>query len=121
MLIVPNYEQGTWADRVVVAAKNVVTITEEGDPLQLAMVGINLLTAHLALTKYVELKPGDWIGFNLGNSGVGQYVIGLAKQAGLKTAGRRTPGFSGGESQGCRGRPGGCGRQRSRGADREGA
>jgi NADPH:quinone reductase-like Zn-dependent oxidoreductase len=85
VLIVPNYEQGTWSDRVVVAAKNVVTITEEGDPRQLAMVGVNLLTAHLALTKYVDLEAGDWIGFNLANSGVGQYILGLAKLAGLKT------------------------------------
>jgi NADPH:quinone reductase-like Zn-dependent oxidoreductase len=85
VLIVPTYQQGTWADQVVVAAKNVVAITDEGDPLQLAMVSINLLTAHLALTRFVDLKPGQWVGQNLGNSGVGGYVIGLARHAGLKT------------------------------------
>jgi NADPH:quinone reductase-like Zn-dependent oxidoreductase len=85
VLIVPTYQQGTWADQVVVAAENVVAITDEGDPLQLAMVSINLLTAHLALTRFVDLKPGQWVGQNLGNSGVGGYVIGLAKHAGLKT------------------------------------
>ena len=85
VLIVPTYQQGTWADEVVVAAKNVVAITDEGDPLQLAMVSINLLTAQLALTRLVDLKPGQWVGQNLGNSGVGGYVIGLAKHAGLKT------------------------------------
>jgi NADPH:quinone reductase-like Zn-dependent oxidoreductase len=85
VLIVPTYQQGTWADEVVVAAKNVVAITDEGDPLQLAMVSINLLTAQLALTRFVDLKPGQWVGQNLGNSGVGGYVIGLAKHAGLKT------------------------------------
>ena len=85
VLIVPNYEQGTWSDQVVVAARNVVPVTDDGDPLQLAMVGINPLTAHLALTKYVDLQPGDWVGQNLGNSGVGQYVIALARHAGLKT------------------------------------
>jgi NADPH:quinone reductase-like Zn-dependent oxidoreductase len=85
VLIVPNYEQGTWSDQVVVAARNVVPITDDGDPLQLAMVGINPLTAHLLLTKYVDLEPGDWVGQNLGNSGVGQYVIALAKHLGLKT------------------------------------
>ncbi len=85
VLILPNYEQGTWADQVVVKAANVVPIPEGGDPLQLSMVGTNPLTAHLALTKFVDLKPGDWIGQNLGNSAVGQYVTALAKHAGLKT------------------------------------
>ena len=85
VLIVPNYEQGTWADQVVVAARNVVPVTEQGDAAQLAMVGINPLTAHLILSQYVDLRPGDWIGQNLGNSAVGQYVLGLAKRAGLKT------------------------------------
>lgn len=85
VVIVPNYEQGSWADEVVVDARNVVPVTEEGDPVQLAMVATNPLTAHLALTQYVDLQPGDWIGQNLGNSGVGQYVIALARKAGLKT------------------------------------
>ncbi|MEU4289204.1 zinc-dependent alcohol dehydrogenase family protein [Kribbella sp. NPDC026596] len=84
VLILPNYEQGTWAEQVVVKAANVIPIPDEGDPLQLAMLGINPLTAHLALTKYVDLKPGDWIGQNLGNSAVGQYAAALAKHAGLK-------------------------------------
>jgi NADPH:quinone reductase-like Zn-dependent oxidoreductase len=85
VLIVPNYEQGTWADEVVVAARNVLVIPDDGDPSQLAMVGINPLTAHLALTDYVTLQPGDWVGQNMGNSGVGQNVIALAKHLGLKT------------------------------------
>jgi NADPH:quinone reductase-like Zn-dependent oxidoreductase len=85
VLIVPNYQQGTWADEVVVAARNVVPVTEAGDPAQLAMVGINPLTAHLMLTRYATLEPGDWVGQNLGNSAVGQYVTALAKRAGLKT------------------------------------
>jgi NADPH:quinone reductase-like Zn-dependent oxidoreductase len=85
VLIVPNYQQGTWADEVVVAARNAVPVTEAGDPAQLAMVGINPLTAHLMLTRYATLEPGDWVGQNLGNSAVGQYVTALAKRAGLKT------------------------------------
>jgi NADPH:quinone reductase-like Zn-dependent oxidoreductase len=84
VVILPNYQQGTWADRVVITAANVIPIPDEGDPLQLAMVGINPLTAQLALTKYVDLQPGDWIGQNLGNSAVGQYVTQLAHHAGLK-------------------------------------
>lgn len=85
VLIVPNYEQGAWADRVAVKAANVVPIPDAGDPLQLAMVGVNPLTAYFALTRYVDLKPGDWIGQNLGNSAVGQYVTQLARHAGVRT------------------------------------
>ncbi|TCN37557.1 NADPH:quinone reductase-like Zn-dependent oxidoreductase [Kribbella orskensis] len=85
VLIVPNYQQGAWADQVVVASRNIVPLPDEGDPAQLAMVGINPLTAYLALNRYVDLRPGQWVGQNLGNSGVGQYVIALAKKAGLKT------------------------------------
>jgi NADPH:quinone reductase-like Zn-dependent oxidoreductase len=85
VLVVPNYQQGTWADRITTKAANVVPIGDEGDPLQLAMVGVNPLTAQLALTKYVDLRPGDWIGQNLGNSAVGQAVTALAKRAGLRT------------------------------------
>jgi NADPH:quinone reductase-like Zn-dependent oxidoreductase len=84
VIILPNYQQGTWADEVVVDASNVVPVTDQGDPAQLALVATNPLTAHLLLTQYVDLQPGDWIGQNLGNSTVGQYVLGLAKRAGLK-------------------------------------
>ena len=41
VLILPNYEQGTWADQVVVPARNIVPVSEDADLLQLAMVGIN--------------------------------------------------------------------------------
>ncbi|MEU4195929.1 zinc-dependent alcohol dehydrogenase family protein [Kribbella sp. NPDC026611] len=85
VLIVPNYEQGTWADELVTKATNVIPIPDTGDPLQLATVGVNPLTAHLALTRYVDLQPGDWVGQNLGNSAVGKAVIALAKHAGFRT------------------------------------
>jgi NADPH:quinone reductase-like Zn-dependent oxidoreductase len=45
VLVVPTYEQGTWADEVVVPAHNVVPISGEADPIQLAMLGINPATA----------------------------------------------------------------------------
>lgn len=45
VLILPNYQQGTWADQVVVASRNIVPLPGEGDPVQLAMVRINPLTA----------------------------------------------------------------------------
>jgi NADPH:quinone reductase-like Zn-dependent oxidoreductase len=85
VIILPTNEQGTWADRVVVSAKNVVPVGDAADPVQLAMLTVNPVTAHLLLTRYVSLKPGDWVGQDLGNSAVGQHVIALARQAGVKT------------------------------------
>jgi NADPH:quinone reductase-like Zn-dependent oxidoreductase len=43
VMIVPNYEQGTWSDEVVVLARNTVPVADDADPLQLAMIGINRL------------------------------------------------------------------------------
>jgi len=85
VLILPTYEQGTWADQVVVAVRNIVPMSNEADPLQLSMIGINPATAYLLLNRYVSLMPGDWIGQTAANSAMGQYVIKLAKLAGVKT------------------------------------
>jgi NADPH:quinone reductase-like Zn-dependent oxidoreductase len=85
VLIVPNGEQGTWADQVVVAARNVVAIGEQGDPAQLAQLSVNPLTAHVLLSTFGGLKPGDWVGQTIGNSAVGRYVIQFARRAGYKT------------------------------------
>src|SRR5882762_3259650 len=85
VLILPTYEQGTWADQVVVSVRNIVPMSDEADPLQLSMIGINPATAYLLLNRYVSLMPGDWIGQTAANSAMGQYVIKLAKLAGVKT------------------------------------
>src|ERR1700687_4605166 len=37
------------------------------------------------LNRYVRLMPGDWIGQTAANAAMGQYVIALAKLAGVKT------------------------------------
>ncbi|GAA0614221.1 zinc-binding dehydrogenase [Kribbella sandramycini] len=84
VLILPNYEQGTWADKVVVKAANVVPIPEGGDVEQMAMLSTNPLTAYLALTRFTGLQPGDWVGLNLGNSAVAQYATALAQRAGAR-------------------------------------
>ncbi|MBV8137083.1 MAG: zinc-dependent alcohol dehydrogenase family protein, partial [Deltaproteobacteria bacterium] len=85
VVIVPNYEQGTWSDKVVVPARNIVPVADDTDPAQLAMIGINPATAYLLLHRYVSLMPGDWIGQTAANSAMGQYIITLARLAGVKT------------------------------------
>src|SRR3989442_9044931 len=85
VLILPTYEQGTWADEVVVPVRNMVPMSDEADSLQLSMIGINPATAYLLLNRYVSLMPGDWIGQTAANAAMGQYIIALAKLAGVKT------------------------------------
>jgi len=85
VLILPTLEQGTWADQVVVPVRNILPISNEGDRLQLSMIGINPATAYLLLHRYVSLMPGDWIGQTAANSAMGQYIIALAKLAGVRT------------------------------------
>jgi NADPH:quinone reductase-like Zn-dependent oxidoreductase len=65
--------------------RNIVPMSDEADPLQLSMIGINPVTAYLLLNRYVSLMPGDWIGQTAANAAMGQYIIALAKLAGVKT------------------------------------
>src|SRR5438094_4521396 len=60
-------------------------ISDKAHPLQLSMIGINPATAYLLLNRYVSLMPGDWIGQTAANAAMGQYIIALAKLAGIKT------------------------------------
>lgn len=75
---------GTWRSEMVLPASAVIPLPQ-GDPLQLAMLLINPPTAWLMLRDYVDLNEGDWIIQNASNSGVGGYVIQLAKQRGIRT------------------------------------
>jgi NADPH:quinone reductase-like Zn-dependent oxidoreductase len=60
-------------------------MSDEADPLQLSMIGINPATAYLLLNRYISLMPGDWVGQTAANAAMGQYIIQLAKLAGVKT------------------------------------
>jgi NADPH:quinone reductase-like Zn-dependent oxidoreductase len=85
VVILPTYEHGTWADQAVVAGHEVVVVDDEADALQLAMLGINPLTALLLLRSHEPLSRGDWIAQTGANSAVGQCIIQLAKLAGVNT------------------------------------
>ena len=84
-VILPTYEHGTWAEHAAVAEPNVVPVSDNADALQLAMIGVNALTALLLLRPHEHLSHGDWIAQTAANSAVGQYVSKLAKLAGVKT------------------------------------
>src|SRR6202008_4508957 len=52
-LVVPTLEQATWRGGTILDERNAITVDAEGDPLQLAMLGINPITAHSLLHRYV--------------------------------------------------------------------
>ena len=86
VLLLPTYRHGTWATHVIAATTDVVVVPDDIDTVQLAMVGINPMTALLLLRDYGDpLMPERWIGQTAGNSAVGEYVIRLARRYGWKT------------------------------------
>ena len=84
VLIVPTMRDGTWQDQTVIDETGVVPVDSEADALQLAMLGINPLTADLLL-RCADVPPGAWVAQTGANSAVGRYVIALARQAGVRT------------------------------------
>jgi trans-2-enoyl-CoA reductase len=83
VLLPPGH--GTWCEKMIAPAAQVTPIPEEGDAQQLCMMRANPASAYLMLTTFVDLSPGDWVIQNAANSGVGQYLIELAKLQGFKT------------------------------------
>ncbi|WP_137936579.1 zinc-dependent alcohol dehydrogenase family protein [Chitinivorax sp. B] len=93
---------GTWATHVVVPATRLIPLPNEADPKQLSMLTVNPPTASLLLSDFANLQPGDWVLQNGANSGVGSYVVKLAKLRGLKTVNivRRESALAGVQTQG---------------------
>lgn len=76
---------GSWATHMVAEAKSLIPLPDDVDPIQLSMITVNPPTASLMLSEFVDLEEGDWVIQNAANSGVGAYLISLAKLRGLKT------------------------------------
>lgn len=75
---------GTWVSHLHAPADKLIPLPD-ADPQQLAMMTVNPPTASLLLSQFVDLQPGDWVIQNAANSGVGGYLIQLAKLRGFKT------------------------------------
>src|ERR1700739_1163659 len=86
VLLLPTYRHGTWASHLIAATTDIVVVPDDIDTVQLAMVGINPMTALLMLRNYGDPSiPDRWIGQTAGNSAVGEYLIKLAQRFGWKT------------------------------------
>ena len=85
VLVVPTLEQATWREQTILDERNAVAIDGNGDLLQLAMLGINPITAHCLLHGYAQLASGAWVAQTGASSATAGYVLALAKHAGLRT------------------------------------
>ena len=72
----------TWRERLIAPAQGLFPLPD-GDRQQLAQLGSNPPTAALILSEYVDLRPGDWVVQNAGNSGVGRSLSAIAKLRGI--------------------------------------
>src|SRR4029077_11802435 len=82
---VPTRDQATGPQRTILDERNAITVDVDGDPLQLAMLGINPITAYSLLHGYVKLAPGAWVAQTGASSATAGYVVALAKHAGMRT------------------------------------
>jgi mitochondrial enoyl-[acyl-carrier protein] reductase / trans-2-enoyl-CoA reductase len=86
VVLLPTYRHGTWATHTIAAETDVVVVPEDLDTAQLAMLGINPMTALRLLRDFGNpYVPDRWIGQTAGNSAVGEYLVKLAKHFGYKT------------------------------------
>ena len=76
---------GTWQEACAIHADKLVAAPPEIDPIQVAMLKVNPITAWRMLHDFVPLKSGDWLIQNAANSAAGQCVIQIAKELGYKT------------------------------------
>tara|TARA_A100001037_G_scaffold117426_2_gene106909 strand:+ start:3071 stop:4060 length:990 start_codon:yes stop_codon:yes gene_type:complete len=83
VLLPPGH--GTWCEKITAPAAQVTVLPDKGDAQQLCMMRANPASAYMMLTTFVDLSPSDWVIQNAANSGVGQYLIELAKLEGFKT------------------------------------
>lgn len=76
---------GLWAETILSPASDVIVVPKEIPLQQAAMLTINPVTALQLLTLFCDLEEGDTIVQNAANSGVGRWVIALAKKRSINT------------------------------------
>ena len=76
---------GTWRTHLVSEELDWIKIRNDIPALGAATMLINPCTAYRMLRDFVCLEPGDWVIQNGSNSAVGQAVIQMARQAGVRT------------------------------------
>ncbi|MFZ4682670.1 MAG: MDR family NADPH-dependent oxidoreductase [Terrimicrobiaceae bacterium] len=83
-LVLPM-SRGTWTNRLLAKADDVVLLPAGLDVFQAAMLTVNPPSAWAMLHEFVKLNAGDWIVQNAANSAVGRSVIQIARSLGWRT------------------------------------
>jgi NADPH:quinone reductase-like Zn-dependent oxidoreductase len=76
---------GTFAQRMRLAADRTLPAPDHGDAAQLCLVPINAPTSYLLATGVVALQRGEWLVQNGANSSCGRFLVGIARELGLRT------------------------------------
>ncbi|KAI8641502.1 hypothetical protein BD408DRAFT_418140 [Parasitella parasitica] len=86
-VIMANTGYGTWRTHAAGPASDFQLLphADNVSVIQKATISVNPCTAYRMLKDFVDLKQGDYVVQNGGNSAVGQAVIQIAKAWGLKT------------------------------------
>ena len=82
---VMSFDRTNWVEQVRGDAALFIKLPAAISWQDAAQLKANPPSAHLMLTNYVDLEPGDWVVQNAANSAVGRHVIRLAKARGFKT------------------------------------
>lgn len=83
-IVLPNL-RGTWRDAAVVPERGLIVLPREVDLAQAAMFKASPASALVMLTKMVDLPKGAEVLFNAANSAVGQNLIRMARELGLRS------------------------------------
>jgi len=74
---------GWWTEYILSPESELMKIDSPQSEEQASMYTVNPVTAYQLLTRYVDLKPGDTVVQNAGNSGVGLWVNAIGKKLGV--------------------------------------
>lgn len=83
--IVVPMSNACWTEQMLIPASATIRLPPGVDLLQASMLKANPATAWAMLRDLVELRPGDWVVQNAGNSAVGTFVNALAARFGIRT------------------------------------
>ncbi len=83
--IVMPLVRDNWVEEKIVYENEIIKLPSNIDLIQASMLKVNPATAYLMLNNYIKINNGDYILQNAANSGVGNYVIQLAKMYNIRT------------------------------------
>lgn len=78
--VVLPMRSGSWASEVVVPIEGTLRVSNDADPVQVALLRVNGLTAQALLA---GLERGSWVMVDAATGGVGRYVLALARLMGV--------------------------------------